>query len=81
MTSQWSARWVYLMSKEHGQKIGKVVCYNMGLYLKMAEPYKEPEELWEILCLTLEENGVEYDRENIKGIYEMASLCHKEEKR
>lgn len=56
-------------------------CENMGLYLKMAEPYKEPKELWEILCLTLEENGVEYNQENIKGVYEMASLCHKEEKR
>ncbi len=54
---------------------------SMGLYLKMAEPYKKPEELWEILCLTLEENGVEYDRENIKDIYEMASHCHKGEKR
>lgn len=54
---------------------------HMGLYLKTMEPYKKPEELWEILCRTLKENGVEHDRENLGRIYELAFICHKEQKR
>lgn len=54
---------------------------NMGIYLKTMELYKKPEELWEILCSTLKENGVEYDRENLRKIYELAFSCHLGQKR
>lgn len=54
---------------------------HMELYIKMPEPYKEPEELWKTLCLTLEKNGVKYDRKNIRSAYELAACCHAGEKR
>ncbi len=54
---------------------------HMGIYLKTMELYKKPEELWEILCRMLNENGTEYDLGNLKEIYELASFCHKGQKR
>lgn len=53
----------------------------MELYLKTTEFYKTPEELWLILCLTLKENGVEYDRERLKEIYGLAAAFHEGKKR
>jgi len=53
----------------------------MGLYLKTMELYKKPEELWETLCITLKENGVEYDSENLRNIYKLASSIHQGQKR
>lgn len=46
---------------------------HMELYIKMPEPYKEPEELWEMLCFTFEKNGAEYNRRNVRSAYELAA--------
>ncbi|CUX36765.1 Bifunctional (p)ppGpp synthase/hydrolase relA [Clostridium sp. C105KSO15] len=54
---------------------------HMELYLKTMETYKKTEELWEILCQTLRENKTEHDQENLIRIYELASSCHKGQKR
>ncbi len=54
---------------------------HLELCIKSMEPYKRPEELWEILCRTLIENGTDHDQENLKRIYELASFCHKGRKR
>ncbi len=54
---------------------------HLELYIKSMEPYKKPEELWEILCRTLIENGTEHDQENLNRIYELASFCYKGRKR
>ncbi len=53
----------------------------MGLFLKTMELYKKPEELWEMLFITLKETGVEYERENLRKIYELASSGHQGQKR
>jgi GTP pyrophosphokinase len=49
----------------------------MGLSLKKMKLYKEPEELFAELCRTLTENGMEYEPENLRKIYEAASAAHK----
>lgn len=54
---------------------------NMELYLKRVEYYKKPEELWEELCVTLEENGVEYHWNEMRNAYEIAARCHEGQKR
>lgn len=53
----------------------------MEPYVKATETYKKPEELWETLCLTLEENKTEYDKETLRTIYELAKTLHTGQKR
>ena len=53
----------------------------MDAYIKTTQVYKKPEELWQILCLTLKENKTEYDNENLRSIYELAKTLHEGEKR
>jgi GTP pyrophosphokinase len=50
-------------------------------HIKTTQVYKQPEELWQILCLTLKENKTEYDDEKLKRIYELAETLHEGEKR
>lgn len=53
----------------------------METYLKTTQAYKEPQELWQILCQTLKENKTEYDNEKLNQIYELAKTLHQGEKR
>ncbi|MTK07324.1 MAG: HD domain-containing protein [Hungatella sp.] len=53
----------------------------MEAYIKTTQVYKQPEELWQILCLTLKENKIEYDEEKLKRIYQLAKTLHEGEKR
>ncbi len=53
----------------------------MEAYLKTTQSYLKPEELWQILCLTLKENKTEYDNTRLRKIYELAETLHEGEKR
>ncbi|MDW2799950.1 HD domain-containing protein [Clostridium boliviensis] len=53
----------------------------MEAYIKTAQVYKKPEELWQILCLTLKENKTEYNNKKLKEIYKLAKALHEGEKR
>lgn len=53
----------------------------MELYLKTMELYKEPEELFQVLCLILEENQMKYDRKDLRRIYDIVHFFHKGQKR
>ena len=54
---------------------------SMEAYIKTTQLYKKPEELWQILCLTLKENKTEYDNGKLRSIYELAKTLHEGEKR
>ena len=54
---------------------------SMEAYIKTTRLYKKPEELWQILCLTLKENKTEYDNGKLRSIYELAKTLHEGEKR
>ena len=54
---------------------------SMEAYIKTTQVYKKPEELWQILCLTLKENKTEYNNEKLGSIYELAKTLHEGEKR
>ncbi|WP_097002202.1 helix-turn-helix domain-containing protein [Lacrimispora amygdalina] len=53
----------------------------MEAYIKTTQIYKKPEELWQILCLTLKDNKTEYDNRKLRKIYELAKSLHEGEKR
>nr|WP_288826817.1 HD domain-containing protein [uncultured Clostridium sp.] len=53
----------------------------MEAYIKTTKRYLKPEELWQILRLTLKENKTEYDNVRLRRIYELAEVLHEGEKR
>jgi GTP pyrophosphokinase len=50
-------------------------------YIKTTQLYQKPEELYQILCLTLKENKINYDNVILNKIYQLARTLHEGEKR
>lgn len=53
----------------------------MEAYIKTTQIYIKPEELWQILCLTLKDNNTVYNNKKLRKIYELAKTLHGGEKR